>query len=813
MRSNPGLSLVFAVVLVGAASGQESGTTRLGELSAGQQSPLPSADNKATVLVFSMGLTCVRCNEQITELAKHQADLRRRNVDVLIVSPSGTDHVAKPEGFPFALIADPELNLLRSLGYQDGARHVTLLLDNAGNVRWKNSEDTPFMDVAVLFREIDRLPTVADPTAGSDEDSLAAEAECQASCRQPEPSYTENRHYSRQELLRFLCEPEGLPIDAAAPSPAVTPFEVELFIPPIAKPVSKDTINPPPNPADLQHSDQYPPQCYYEQFEEEILWEYHTDPPYDRGTWSWGINGSTPGPTFHVQYECPILVRRHNTLPPRSLSKLPFALPETTRHLHNAHTASSSDGYPLNYITRGRYWDHHYINHPSGFTHTDDPEKLAREKLTTLWYHDHRDRFTAANVYAGLDGFYLHFDEQDTGEESDPPPAWGLPSGKHDIPLILHDLRFDENAQLVFPSLDTRGILGDRLTVNRRIQPYHEVEPRKYRFRILNGGPSRFYQIFLRKEGAEGSVISDYPFTVITGDGNLLPEPVEANSIFLSVGQRSDVILDFSQYEPGDQVYLTNRLEHITGKGPSGRLINEQDLATHQHDLMQFRIVPATGEDRSRIPTKFRELPAVPANVAELRHRLWVFDESRGQWRINGETMHTAPQFAAIKEGTGEVWTFRNAGIGWSHPIHSHLTEFMVLEVNGVPMYRSDCQVRRRVVDDRAFERVFTGMDDGAMEYKPGRNRLSGEGAFFGGCRRDVATLLPGDEIKVYMEWKDFIGEYVIHCHNVVHEDHSMMLRWDVLKDPPEPWLPWHRDHSPPAPDSVGSPLRPTPRP
>jgi len=102
-------------------------------------------------------------------------------------------------------------------------------------------------------------------------------------------------------------------------------------------------------------------------------------------------------------------------------SRATFALPSTTTHLHNFHSASESDGGPEDWIDSGEFWDHHYCNFPSGH----DP----REKLTTLWYHDHRMDFTAANVYAGLSGFHLYFDEQDTGDENDPSPeAWRLPS-------------------------------------------------------------------------------------------------------------------------------------------------------------------------------------------------------------------------------------------------------------------------------------------------------------------------------------------------------------------------------------------------
>ncbi len=214
------------------------------------------------------------------------------------------------------------------------------------------------------------------------------------------------------------------------------------------------------------------------------------------------LEASSPGPTFRARYEQPVMVRRINALPEilndeASNSKrrrIKIALPSTTTHLHNAHTASESDGHPNDWINPGEYWAHHYGSFPSGH----DPN----EKLSTLWYHDHRMDFTAANVYAGLDGFYTLFDEktnddgkrlgdgdlQDIGVEGE---GWGLPAGEYDVPMILHDLLFahpdgktekgapyDESPQLVFDGFNTDGILGDRLTVNRIMQPVMEVEPR-----------------------------------------------------------------------------------------------------------------------------------------------------------------------------------------------------------------------------------------------------------------------------------------------------------------------------------------------
>lgn len=565
-----------------------------------------------------------------------------------------------------------------------------------------------------------------------------------------------------QELLKYLCPPDGLPPDLSKPSPKAESFKAELFVPPIIQPVER--LVPAPDPQSHQRYEEFPPRKFYEIHEREFLWQYHPDPPYDKGTISWGFwaknnrnmpQPMTPGPTYHARYGEPILVRRYNNLPPVGQTQVTFALPSTTTHLHNGHTAAESDGYPMDYIDSGEFWDHHYGNFPSGGD--------SREKLTTLWYHDHRMDFTAANVYAGLSGFFLLFDEFDSGNENDPnPDAWHLPSGRYDVPMILHDVLFDRNGQVIFNSFNTAGILGDQITINRRIRPRLTVERRKYRFRLLNGGPSRFYQLFLRigRKRTDSHDQREH-FDIITGDGNFQPEPVLAESIYLSVAQRVDVVMDFSQFKPGDQVYLLNLLDQTNGQGPSGRLLDPLDPAS---EIMRFDVVEATGPDPSRVPKKFRPLP--PVDLTQVKfHRTWDFDYVGGLWTVNGRVFDENRIDAGIEQGSAEIWTFRNMGNDWAHPIHSHFTEFIILEVNGKPLPQTSVQG----ANERFIEQ-FNDKADPAIK------------VFMGGPRRDVATLLPGDEIKVFMRWNDFLGKYVLHCHNVIHEDHAMMIRWDIVQ-------------------------------
>jgi FtsP/CotA-like multicopper oxidase with cupredoxin domain len=312
------------------------------------------------------------------------------------------------------------------------------------------------------------------------------------------------------------------------------------------------------------------------------------------------------------------------------------------------------------------------------------------------------------------------------------------------VPLILHDVQFDQNGQVVWdffnpepdgnefpdPLHTVNGMIGDRFTVNRTIQPYFQVERRKYRFRVLNGGPSRFYELYVRAPNGK-----EVDFHLISSDGNLLPEPLVRDSIRLGVAQRQDIIVDFSKFKPGQHLYLVNRMEmRDDGAGPTGRDLDEGN------QIMRFDVVQRQGRDHSKIPDAMRELPEIDMSEVR-RERLWVFDYDNGLWTINGKLMDPNRVDAAIETGSAEIWTLRNAGNAWSHPIHTHFEEFQILEINGRPVPRNSI------------------------------NR----------SRKDVIRLGPNDEIKFFGRWRDFLGKHVMHCHNVVHEDHAMMIRWDMV--------------------------------
>src|SRR5258708_5581546 len=461
-----------------------------------------------------------------------------------------------------------------------------------------------------------------------------------------------------------LVFPDGyVPGFIANPSPPVTPFIAPLNVMPIMRPVSVSALNPPPDPLRHQRYNEFLPKKYYIQNLGEFRWVYHPDPPYNQGSWAYGFDGITPGATLVTRYGEPVLVRRIDNLPPVGMGNISFAMPSSTIHSHNGHQASESDGNPVDYTNPGEFWDHHYPMFPAGM----DPN----EALGTLWYHDHRLDFTAPNVYAGLAAFQIQFDSLDSGNEIDQnPAAFRLPSGKFDVPLILHDILFDQHGQ---PVWDFTGS-----------HPMSEPAP-----------------------------------------GGFLPSAMYTNH---------GIIVDFSQYQAGDHIFLSNRLGmRPDGAGISGKL--------DQNDqIMRFDVVGGAVPDPSRIPDFMRPLPPIDLSQVK-RHRTFVFDYDNGLWTINGRLMDPNRIDAAIKIGTPDIWPLQNAGTNWSHPTHTHFEEFQILSVNGKPV-------------------------------APGTVLKS---------RKDVVQLGPGDEVKFYGHWRDFLGKYVMHCHNVVHEDHAMMLRWDIV--------------------------------
>jgi FtsP/CotA-like multicopper oxidase with cupredoxin domain len=468
----------------------------------------------------------------------------------------------------------------------------------------------------------------------------------------------------------------------------------------------------------------------------------------------------SPGPTIVTRYGRPVVVRRINMLPPPEQNG-GFGVPEPTTHLHNFHSGSDSDGGPCNPTEqrsyfRGQYYDYFYHMVPAGFDSDHAPDGDPREILSGLWYHDHLVDHTAENVYKGLAGQHLMFSDFDTGDES---TGLHLPSfPQFDIPMIFTDKVFaPDTGLLAFDTFNLDGILGDRFLVNGKAQPFFEVQKRRYRFRWLDGGPSRFYEFFLTNPD---DLSQSIPFWVIAPDGCLLGRPVETTSARVGVAERVEVIVDFAKiaarFGNPSRIILENRLEQVNGRGPT-----ENILPAGQGDqLVEFRLVGGAVQDDSfdPEPVAFPNVPASrddavfapigpvpqPSEFPIRITRTFRFERGNGQWQINGQLMDCTFFRFTAQRNTNERWILQNNSGDWEHPIHIHHDEHLVVSRNGVP--------------------TGFGPTRGVVE--------SG--------RKDVTQLRHGEEIEVITRHRDLRGGYPLHCHNTVHEDHKMLLLWNI---------------------------------
>jgi FtsP/CotA-like multicopper oxidase with cupredoxin domain len=478
---------------------------------------------------------------------------------------------------------------------------------------------------------------------------------------------------------------------------------------------------------------------------------------------------SAPGPTFSLQFG-PLLdesgrvkvggravVRHRNNLPADHIG---FGSAHTTVHLHGAHLMAQADGFPddlrnppAGFPARvvsavGQYHDHAYPLLDPGFEQDFDAgyeHRDSGETPSTLWYHDHFLEFTGQNVYRGLAGFFLVFDQDepttdktayDIGNEllarERGEPFLPLPSDPYDIPLVLQDRRFAPDYSLVYDSFDHRGFLGDKFCVNGVIQPYLRVKARKYRFRFLNGSNARIYQIFLAT--ATGS---QRPMDMIATEGGLLAAPIRNISNFsLAMAERVEVVIDFSQYPEGTELFLENRRRQTRGEQPDG-------ISSRGPQLLKF-IVEERVPDDSAVPDVLRPFdPISPSELAAAPRRSFDFDEDDGLWVINDRLAGDLRRpMATVQLNRGEIWRLKNDDDRWWHPIHIHSDYFRVLSRNGKtpPLWERD-----------------------------------------GMAKKDTILLRDDEVVEVFVKFTDHPGPYVFHCHNLEHEDMAMMARFDTV--------------------------------
>lgn len=470
-----------------------------------------------------------------------------------------------------------------------------------------------------------------------------------------------------------------------------------------------------------------------------------------------------------------------------------------TTHVHGGHNLSNSDGLPEQWFLPAAW------NIPAGYSRRGTgyastiPAPLGAyvadfpndQRASTVWYHDHALGMTRANVYAGLAGFYLVRDAEERALNlPGPAPRYGDRPGTryYEIPLAIQDRSFNADGSLFYP--DSREFFdgypgpyvpetdvspiwnpeffGNAIIVNGHTWPYLEVEPRLYRFRVLNGCNSRFLILDTEPDGIV--------FHQIGGDGGLLPDaPVDLDQLLLGPGERYDVIVDFSSFEPGEEIMLTN----VGPDAPFGGLpIDPAELANPATTgrVMLFRVVPLTGAGtRGEIP---EELPPIeplaePAVVRDLTLNEMMSMDFDGPVMAllgtadEGPLLWDDPLTELPELGSIEDWRLINLTAD-AHPIHLHGFSFQVMERAPLDAQGYDLAYQAYLNED-APQPV---LEDYLSAPFPPEDRERGW--------KDTVIAYP-DEVTVVRAAFDLEGEYAWHCHILEHEDNEMMRPLEVV--------------------------------
>jgi blue copper oxidase len=390
-------------------------------------------------------------------------------------------------------------------------------------------------------------------------------------------------------------------------------------------------------------------------------------------------------------------------------------------HWHGLHVPDHADGHPRLAVGSGETYVYNY---------------RVMDRAGTYWYHPHPHGRTGPQVYLGLAGLFLiHDDEEDSLD---------LPAGDKDLPIVIQDRVFDRTNQLVYNRSDMMsqmlGMLGDEILVNGLPDANITVDRSAYRLRFMNGSNARIYKL----AWDDGT-----PLKVIGTDGGLLERPIVRDYITLAPAQRIDVWVDFGSWEPGTNLRMVNLPSAAPGGGSEFPIFT----ASIQGAERQAASLPERLTRHEVLDTA----QAVNANAP----RVFTLEMGRGmRWMINGRQfdMEDVARDEKVRLGDIEVWEFFNQGstgmgmgmgmMSQPHPMHVHGLQFKVID---------------RWID-AGEERAYQSLKDGFVD----------EGW------HDTVLVMPGERVRILMQFKDFSGLYLYHCHILEHEDMGMMRNYQV---------------------------------
>jgi spore coat protein A, manganese oxidase len=293
---------------------------------------------------------------------------------------------------------------------------------------------------------------------------------------------------------------------------------------------------------------------------------------------------------------------------------------------------------------------------------------------------------------------------------------------------------FDRESQLYYPVSSNPAspwiteFFGDAILVNGKVFPYLEVEPRKYRFRLLNGANGRFFHL---------SLANGLPFHQISTDTGLLPAPLELRSVLIAPAERADLVIDFA--------------------GHGGKAIT---VKSDTIDVMQFRVSQSKATDTSSLPAKLRPVPRIAESEAVKTRTLslmqWNDMAGNAMTMLLNGTRWGMPITETPVLNSVEIWNLVNLTDD-AHPIHLHLVRFQILD--------------RRRFDAFAYQTSKTLRVTG-----PPIPPEPSEAGW-----KDTVRANPGMVTRIIMRFEGYTGRYVWHCHMLEHEDNEMMRPYQVV--------------------------------
>lgn len=455
-------------------------------------------------------------------------------------------------------------------------------------------------------------------------------------------------------------------------------------------------------------------------------------------------------------------------------------------HQHGGRTDSDYDGLPEQWFTPGGATGQYY----KSSTYVYD----LNQEAATLWYHDHALGITRLNVYAGLAGFWFLRDENEEHLITNDL----IPSGDFETEIVIQDRMFWPDGRLAYPDSPwpnapgfdswTGGpshqpeFFGQIILVNGKAWPFHNVEPRQYRFRLLNGSDSRFYELDIKTS----SGIAGPNFWVIGNDTGLLNAPVPVNKLTIGPGERYDVVVDFSGTLDGVPGAFDGQQLTVRNSGrspfPKGATVNPN----LDGQIMAFNVgLTAGGGSIAPLTatTNLRPLSGpIPALTPTAPNRqLMLFEAVDHFGRLqpllgnvtgvdnldgtpaDGTFLWDDPVTENPALGSTEIWEVHNATMD-AHPIHLHLVKFQILN--------------RQKYDSAIVPKINIDHDGnpsqgGALRNIRYKGQPKGPAAFEAGWK-DTAIMYPGEVTRIIAHF-DKPGRYVWHCHILSHEDHEMM--------------------------------------